>query len=391
MAGSPGIWPAASSPSRRVAPQRMQVYSVIAPEQIDLSRTRSDGVAALRGFLEFAARGTRALPVRAEHVEPDNPFARQIAAALEERGFQTRCGIGCSAYKVDVGVIDPDRPDGYLLGILCENEQIFTATTARDRNLLQPSVLRGLGWKLYRVHILDWYENRQRTLEQLLHAIEDAKIQAKQEPVQAAPAPEHTPSFEREQTLTAVDRCIPYSSYVPELLGTPEQFYLPESKRAIMQVIRKTVKTEAPVSRRAVLRHVLNAFGISRSGSRVEAVFDQAVQDCGISGTGTGDACWFWSREQDPETYRICRIPKEGTGKRPMEEICPQELCAGMLLILEDQVSMLRSDLLRETAKLFGYTRTGGVIEHAVSDAMDYALTRQLLDCREDRFTIHNA
>ncbi|CDD54111.1 putative uncharacterized protein [Ruminococcus sp. CAG:379] len=158
-----------------------------------------------------------------------------------------------------------------------------------------------------------------------------------------------------------------------------------------MQVIRKTVKTEAPVSRRAVLRHVLNAFGISRSGSRVEAVFDQAVQDCGISGTGTGDACWFWSREQDPETYRICRIPKEGTGKRPMEEICPQELCAGMLLILEDQVSMLRSDLLRETAKLFGYTRTGGVIEHAVSDAMDYALTRQLLDCREDRFTIHNA
>ena len=373
------------------ARRQMQVYSVIAPEQIDLSRTRSDGVAALRGFLEFAARGTRALPVHAEHVEPDNPFARQIAVALEGRGFQTRCGIGCSAYKVDVGVIDPDRPDGYLLGILCENEQIFTATTARDRNLLQPSVLRGLGWQLYRVHILDWYENRQRTLEQLLHAIEDAKTQAKQEPVQAAPAPEHIPSFEREQTLTAVDRCIPYSSYVPELLGTPEQFYLPESKRAIMQVIRKTVETEAPVSRRAVLRHVLNAFGISRSGSRVEAVFDQAVQDCGISGTDTGDACWFWSREQNPEAYRICRIPKEGTGKRPMEEICPQELCAGMLLILEDQVSMLRSDLLRETAKLFGYTRTGGVIEHAVSDAMDYALTRQLLDCQEDRFTIHNA
>lgn len=241
------------------------------------------------------------------------------------------------------------------------------------------------------MHILDWYENRHRTLEQLLYAIEDAKTQAKQEPVQAAPAPEHTLSFEREQTLTATDRYIPYSSYVPELLGTPEQFYLPESKRAIMQVIRKTVETEAPVSRRAVLRHVLNAFGISRSGSRVEAVFDQAVQDCGISGTGTGDACWFWSREQDPEAYRICRIPKEGIGKRPMEEICPQELCAGMLLILEDQVSMLRSDLLRETAKLFGYTRTGGIIEHAVSDAMDYALTRQLLDCQEDRFTIHNA
>ena len=158
-----------------------------------------------------------------------------------------------------------------------------------------------------------------------------------------------------------------------------------------MQVIRQAVETEAPVNRRAVLGHVLSAFGISRSGSRVEAVFDQAVQDCGIPSTGTGDDCYFWRDDQDPEDYHTCRIPKEDGVKRPMEEICPQELCAGMLLILEDQISMLRSDLLRETAKLFGYTRTGGVIEHAVNNAMDYALSRQVMDCEQERMTVHGA
>lgn len=373
------------------ARRQMQVYSVITPEQIDLSRTRSDGVAALRGFLEFAAKGTRALPVPAEHVEANSPFARQIAAALAEQGFQTRCGIGSSAYKVDVGVVDPDRPDSYLLGILCDNQQIFAATTARDRNLLQPSVLGGLGWQLFTVHILDWYENRQRTLERILAAIEAAKHSADRKPVPKAPAAEPIRSFEREKILTAAERCEAYKAYEPDTLGTPEQFYLPETKRKIMQVIRQAVETEAPVNRRAVLGHVLSAFGISRSGSRVEAVFDQAVQDCGIPSTGTGDDCYFWRDDQDPEDYHTCRIPKEDGVKRPMEVICPQELCAGMLLILEDQISMLRSDLLRETAKLFGYTRTGGVIEHAVNNAMDYALSRQVMDCEQERMTVHGA
>lgn len=39
----------------------MIVYSVLRPEQIDLSRTRSEGVAGLKGFLEFAERGKLAV------------------------------------------------------------------------------------------------------------------------------------------------------------------------------------------------------------------------------------------------------------------------------------------------------------------------------------------
>src|SRR3954452_22911290 len=42
------------------ARRELRVFSSLRPEQIDLARTRSTGVAELKHFLEFAERGPRA-------------------------------------------------------------------------------------------------------------------------------------------------------------------------------------------------------------------------------------------------------------------------------------------------------------------------------------------
>lgn len=365
----------------------MQVYSVITPEQIDLSRTRSDGVAALRGFLEFAAKGRSALAVRAQETTESGDFIQCVADAVQSLGYAVQCNVGSSAYKIDIGVVNPEQPERFVLGILCENEHLFEATTARDRNILQPKVLDGLGWEIYSVHILDWYENRQKSLEGIRFAIEAAIAQSKTEP---EPLPQAAPvraplEFETEEIPSVAEQCSAYSPYKAVSLGTPEQFYEAAALPKIQKLIRDVIAAQAPVCRKTVLGYVLNAYGIARSGSRVEATFDAAVSGLSIRQTVSNDIVFFWKAEQDPVTYSDCRISKDGTEKRPMDEICAEEICNGMLLILKEQISMQKADIYRETAKLFGFSRSGGTVEAAVNQGLRYAFENGKAYCENDR------
>ena len=71
------------------ARREMQVYSVIRPDQIDLNRTRSDGVAGLKGFLEFAAKGNAALAARTVSAAAENDdFEKIVAAEIEKLGYK---------------------------------------------------------------------------------------------------------------------------------------------------------------------------------------------------------------------------------------------------------------------------------------------------------------
>lgn len=43
--------------------------------------------------------------------------------------------------------------------ILLDSENCKEAATARDRFVLQPSILQRLGWKLLRLWVLDWLDD----------------------------------------------------------------------------------------------------------------------------------------------------------------------------------------------------------------------------------------
>ena len=153
---------------------KMIVFSVITPDMIDLSRTRSDGVEGLKGFLEFAAKGRSALPVRAGSKNSSEGFETVVAEELGKLGYNCKCSVGCSDYKVDVAVVNPDKPDTYIMGISCGNEAYFHNGTASDRSLSQPSVLRGLGWNVMSVYIIDWLDNKEKVLGKIKAEIDAA-------------------------------------------------------------------------------------------------------------------------------------------------------------------------------------------------------------------------
>ena len=158
------------------ARKEMIVYSTIRPEQIDLKRTHSDGVAGLKGFLEFAAKGKNSLVARYDQIRTSSYEMEDcIADELEKRDYQVKKHIGSSEFKVDIGVVNPLNPARYLLGILCDGETYQSANTSRDRNILQPGMLQNLGWKIYRVWTIDWMANQNSVMEKVMEEIRKAE------------------------------------------------------------------------------------------------------------------------------------------------------------------------------------------------------------------------
>lgn len=131
------------------ARQEMIVYSTLTPEQIDLSRTRALGVEGLKGFLKFAGQNRNiVIPDGKVSVHNDNRVIEEIAKEIEKLGYKVNCNIGCSEYKIDIGIVDPENPDSYLLGILADGENCKIPQHLKIDLYYSPMCLQVLAGKL---------------------------------------------------------------------------------------------------------------------------------------------------------------------------------------------------------------------------------------------------
>lgn len=366
----------------------MAVYSTIRPDQIDLSRTRSEGVAQLKAFLEYAAKGRSALAVGASaSAAAEDGFAGAVAADLEKYGYTVKRGIGCSGFRIDLAVADP-QDDTYILGILCDNSHLYESTTARDRNIVQPSVLGGLGWKLCSVHVMDWLDNRDSVIARIVSAVEAARAEKKNN---VRPEPEKQP--EKVPELAQMNRCesveLKTEKYIPArlpIMSTAERFYEDSSLPKIARAINRVLDAEAPISRKLLLKNTIAAWGINRSGSRVEEIFDRALRASGARSTQYGGQIYVWKNGQSPDKYDAVRLAA-GTEKRSVEDVPPEEIAVAVRYVLSKQFSMPYSDLVRETAKAIGYTR-GANVDKQIGYAVDIAVSRGWAERQEDKVTL---
>ncbi|MBR3970870.1 MAG: DUF4011 domain-containing protein [Ruminococcus sp.] len=155
------------------AKKRMLVFSVITSDMINLSSTRSEGVEGLKGFLKFAEQGGD-LTVKAESSGVIAEGIELIAAEeLRKRGYTVDCCVGCSDFKIDIAVADPENPDRYILGIFCGTKSNYENSTAEERYISQQNVLHGLGWETMNLHILDWIDNKEKALERIENRISE--------------------------------------------------------------------------------------------------------------------------------------------------------------------------------------------------------------------------
>jgi len=363
------------------ARQEMVVFSTLKPEQIDLNRTRAEGVAALRAFLEYAQGRPISLSVDSAGVlrREDTQVAASIRAALAEHGYQADLTVGRSAYRMDVAVTDPADPGKYLLGVLLDGPGYGSAKTTRDREVAQTGVLKGLGWNVLRVWSVDWWNNRDKELKRILDRLEQLQSGRAEE----EPGEDSTPVRRMElapQRQTKPTEMPVYKAAVLSQTGiTAEAFTEPACQREIRKRIRAVIKAEAPVSEALLARRIVRSFGFTRAGSRMLAHLQELLGKMPLRTTLQGSMLYYWSENQEPGEYPLYRPSGEGENARDSRDVPMQEAANAICAVLSEQISLDWEDLLREAGKKLGYARVGGQVHTALEDGFQYALARKFL------------
>ncbi len=374
------------------ARHEMIVFSSMEPEMIDLSKSSSEGVSALRSFLEYAKN--HSLPEVENSTSAFGAFEDGmiygICDKLKSYGYSAEILVGRSEYRVDVAVVDPRDPDKYLLGILLDGATFKAAKTTRDRELSQISVLEGLGWNILRVRALDWWDNSSREIARILDEI--GRIMSLSGSAQLNEPDENTLSEFDDADIFGDNDSLPDDEPLSE--APVSEYKLTPYCRAVLNVrnsdldslvsgildseIESRIKTilsaEAPISESLMTRRLIRSFGITRAGTRLQAKLAEAYRSLDAIVTEEGGISFFWLQSTPPEAFMLIRTDDENGERREIMDVPREEISNAVCHILREQFSLFTADLITESAKLLGFTRAGASVEKAIKAAIKYAL-----------------
>ncbi|MDR1121415.1 MAG: DUF3320 domain-containing protein, partial [Dysgonamonadaceae bacterium] len=375
----------------------MTIFSTLRSDQIDLNKTSAVGVAGLKRFLEYAEKGERIHLERQIETTEKASVEDLIAKKIRELGYDVHTHVGASGYKIDIAIVDDKNSGKYLLGIICDGENYRRTKTTRDREVVQSSVLRMLGWNICRVWTLDWWENPSEVIQSIKEAIERAKSKMPEPLIEKGSIESFAASMSDEvvaettggigemnqETKEGGQESYQYA-FLPMTTFPAEDFLSYENANYIIQQINQVIEVEAPISRSLLCKRVLSSWNISRLGSRINTYFDTLFNRIqGVRKT-EGDFASFWKSEEQMNAYITFRPISD----RVALDLPPAEVANGIKHILESQISLPAKDLSRVTAQLFGFARTGNNVDTAMYQGMREAVKRGYIKVENGRATI---
>ncbi|MBQ9748288.1 MAG: DUF4011 domain-containing protein [Clostridia bacterium] len=365
----------------------IKLVGSILPSDIDTDRITSDGARMLRAYIAYAIGGTDALSATEEHDtgRSEDTFCKVIGAFLEEHGYRIRTGVGCSEYKIDIAVENPDG--SYLAAIECDGASYIQAGTARDRDRLRRSVLQSMGWRLYRVWSTAWMRNPEVEGKALLAflasltAEADAMARAlgtEENPpdvmteIMIEPTPDVTSEIVIEPTPTVSDS-LPYGfAHYEEADPTlaPHRD-LKDDLDAIAENIRYILAAEAPIHMDVLYRRMAPTFAVGKITESVKRMVRRAVNERLANETQTDGEGFLYAL---PAHEITVRVPIQGESARPMEYISTEEVANALFAIAEQSVGITEEDLASACFRTFGFERRGPRIKRKTDAAMAHLL-----------------
>jgi very-short-patch-repair endonuclease len=346
------------------ARQCCEVFTNLTHGDIDLSRTPSRGVAALKTFLKYAQVGITDIP-HATTDEEDSPFEGEVASALRRAGHEIATQVGSGGFRIDLAVIDPRKRGNYLLGIECDGATYHRSRSSRDRDRLRQRVLENLGWKIHRIWSTDWFNHPERELRRTLGAIEQARLQQDTERPSSRPnavLPEtETPAtrLEREEGLEE-RRGDPVS--IPKYrISTPSvslrglQLHQVPARR-MGAWIEEVVRIESPIHKSEIAHRIAEAAGVQRIGSRIESTIKLALSEAVRAKLIRQRGEFFWSLDMASAVVRDrSDLPN---ASRKLELVAPEELSEAIMTVVKRSFGISLADIPQAVCRLLGFGRT---------------------------------
>lgn len=336
----------------------VQLVSSMHCTDIDLKRTSAEGARLLREYLDFAENGSIALDrsVSVYQFEQfDSDFELEVYDFLRSKGFSVDTQVGCSGFKIDLGVKKPNSSD-YVLAVECDGATYHSSKNARDRDRLRQEILERMGWKFYRIWSTDWFRNKSIEQIRLLEAAAAAINQSSK--VEELPAQD---MFKKAFEEIAIEPQFEFPKYKAADINKLSTHYLPNNFKGMIKAI---LEIEAPLSEELLLKRIVCYFGREKVTNVVLRTYEQQMY--GHQQYGIIRRNGFLYLNDSSKIHFRC----PGDINREIKHIAPEELAAGMLEILKQNVSADKNGLYHSLALQCGINRVGKAINEHFDSAL---------------------
>ncbi len=335
------------------AREEMVVFSSMRYSMIDMSRTTSRGVAGLKAFLEFAEKGRANLSQKSDDLIINRMnIGRYIAEELAGYGYDCRCNVGVSDFKIDVAVVDPKNKHNYIMAVLCDGTRQFSV---KDRSVMQVQTLKRNNWNVYRMYAINFFNNPKREIKKVKELLD--KLTADGKPV--------TISFKK-----------PYRAAKAEVKEvTPEYILSGENDAEILKLLKAVVAAEEPVSEQFLFKRVLSFLGIARMGVKIEGKLQSLTDACGFSSCNMIGNTYYYKNDKffAFDRYRV----ESGTQLRSSDaDYTPFDIISLVKGLLLSKVSMYADEIVPAVLKELKVPRTSDKLNSLVSSCIDEGVRR---------------
>jgi hypothetical protein len=258
----------------------------------------------------------------------------------------------------------------------------------RDREIVQNSVLKMLGWRILKIWTLDWWENSDAVLESIEEALNTERKDAIGIEAAVPSKNGELKSATREDVLSPTEdsenNMRPYQiSALRPLPYGGEEFFYPDHRNTILNQIREVMEKEAPISKSLLCKRVLAAWGILRLGQRLDSYINKLLLSGDFYVSHSEDLAFYWLNEEQYLQYDIFR-----TGMRDAVDLPPEEVANAMKYILTDEISLPTTNLSRLSSQFLGFARSGSNVDAAMHRGMKKAVDRGYLKIENGRAVI---
>ena len=354
----------------------VQIVSSMHHTDIDLERAKSEGARLLREYLDYAENGSAALERSQKssgYDQTDSEFELEVCEFLRSNGYTVDTQIGCSGYRIDMGVRKPGSED-YVLAVECDGDTYHSSGNTRDRDRLRQEVLQRMGWKFYRVWSCDWFRNQAVEKERLLKAVSEAVS----EPENTEPMTVIRKSAQLTEFEDPVERHLSFPAYQ----AADVERLMKECGGDYRKLVYEILEIEAPLSEELLLRRTYAFFGREKVTKYVRDRYEEAMKNCESYGIIRKNG--FLYRKEMKKT--VFRGP--GDLVRDVKYISPEELASGLLTILKQNVTAGRDGLYKAMAEQCGLKRPGTAVTAAFDEAMDYLCALGLTEENDGQISI---
>ena len=368
----------------------MMVFSTLKASQIDLKRSNAKGVEGLKFFLEYAETGKLPTIPGATQSQTSNVMVKQICDALEREGYVTESFVGRSNFKVDIAVATREHPETFVLGILCDGKTYFQTKTTRDREIVQPNALRNLNWRVMRVYSIDWYENRDRTLDQILQELKSAESgMTHEEPAEEKADYVFDADKIKESGITVDEaRNKAMKSYKEcgiEATNFDKDKFDPYDRK-ILTIIKKILKDEQPITEGYLCKRLAKVLGFGHAGANIQRAVSAAAGSLYQDPLSIDGVYSYWLDEQSADGYKSYRSPSP----RTITEIPAVEIANAILEVVEEEFSLPKDKIPTIAARKLGFSSAGAKICEVINKVIDLLERNASIGVSNDKVTIQN-